>query len=259
MDPFTRDIIVIVVSFTLGLIDLSVGMGFGFTVTPVLILLGYSVTETLPAVLAASFVGGVISSISHQRLGNVDFDLKSRALKMAIIMGGIGALGMSVGVYFSFNIPEEYTQTYIGLITLLSGIFIQYKTRLTFKFTWLRISIMGLIGAINKGLTGGGYGPVITSGGILSGTDEKAAVAIQSLSESFVSMVGVFYYFFSGDCICWSLTRNTVFGVILAAPVAATILKKIDQDDIKIVITITSFVMGLAIIMKTWDLFIFSG
>jgi uncharacterized membrane protein YfcA len=248
----------VVVSFVLGIVDLSVGMGFGFTVTPILILLGYSVTETLPAVLASSFLGGIISSLSHQQLGNVDFNLESKALKMSILMGGIGAIGMYLGVYSSFNIPEQYTQTYIGLITLLSGIFIQFKKQLNFKFTWTRIGVMGLIGAANKGLTGGGYGPVITSGGILSGIDEKTAIAIQSLSESFVSLIGFFYYWFSGDFILWSLTRNVALGVIIAGPLAATFLKRIDKDDIKKIITFTSFIMSAAIIMKAWNIVIFS-
>jgi uncharacterized membrane protein YfcA len=53
MNTLVRDIKVVSVSFFLGLIDLSVGMGFGFTVTPVLILLGFSVIEAL-AVLRSS-------------------------------------------------------------------------------------------------------------------------------------------------------------------------------------------------------------
>ena len=257
MNALLRDLIVVLVSFVLGLVDLSVGMGFGFTVTPVLILLGYSVTDTLPAVLASSFIGGVISSLSHQRVGNVDFNIKSRAFKMSILMGAIGIIGMYIGVYFSFNLPEQYSQTYIGIITLLSGGFIQFKKRLQFKFTWVRITLMGLVGAANKGLTGGGYGPVITSGGILSGINEKAAVAIQSLSESFVSLIGFLYYYLYSEGILWSLTRNTALGVLIASPLAATILKNINENDIKKLITITSIIMSTAIIMKAWNLFLF--
>jgi uncharacterized membrane protein YfcA len=257
MNALLRDLIVVLVSFVLGLVDLSVGMGFGFTVTPILILLGYSVTDTLPAILASSFIGGVISSLSHQRLGNVDFNIKSRAFKMSILMGAIGIFGMYVGVYFSFNLPEQYSQTYIGIITLLSGVFIQFKKRLKFKFTWVRITLMGLVGAANKGLTGGGYGPVITSGGILSGINEKAAVAIQSLSESFVSLIGFLYYYLYSEGILWSLTRNTALGVLIASPLAATILKNINENDIKKLITITSIIMSTAIIMKAWNLFLF--
>lgn len=257
MNALLRDLIVVLVSFVLGLVDLSVGMGFGFTVTPVLILLGYSVTDTLPAVLASSFIGGVISSLSHQRVGNVDFNIKSRAFKMSILMGAIGIIGMYIGVYFSFNLPEQYSQTYIGIITLLSGGFIQFKKRLQFKFTWVRITLMGLVGAANKGLTGGGYGPVITSGGILSGINEKAAVAIQSLSESFVSLIGFLYYYLYSEGILWSLTRNTALGVVIASPLAATILKNTDENDIKKLITITSIIMSTAIIMKAWNLFLF--
>jgi hypothetical protein len=257
MNVLLRDIIVIFVSFLLGLVDLSVGMGFGFTVTPVLILLGFSVTDTLPAVLASSFLGGVISSLSHQRVGNVDFNMKSRAFKMSLLMGIIGVIGMYIGVYFSFNLPEQFSQTYIGIITFFSGVFIQLKKKLEFKFTWIRITLMGLIGAANKGLTGGGYGPVITSGGILSGINEKAAIAIQSLSETLVSLIGFIYYYLAGEAILWSLIRNTALGVIIAAPLAATIIKNIDEEEIKIVITFTSIMMSGAIIMKAWNLFIF--
>jgi len=242
----------------LGLIDLSVGMGFGFTVTPVLILLGYSVTETLPAVLLASSIGGVISSFSHHRLGNVDFAFGSRELKITILTGGIGALGVFLGVFSSFNIPEQYTQIYIGIITLMSGVFIQYKKQLSFTFSWRRMSIMGLLGAINKGLTGGGYGPVITSGGILSGIDEKAAIAIQSLSESFVSLVGFFVFWLSGNYIHWDPISTTVLGVIIASPLAAYVVKSINEGTIKKLITVIAVFMGVAIIMKALNLFIFS-
>jgi hypothetical protein len=259
LNPLLRDIAVISVSFILGLVDLSVGMGFGFTVTPLFILLGYKVTEALPAVLCASFIGGVISSISHQRIGNVDFDVNSRALKMAILAGAIGTLGIFLGVYFSFNIPEKYTQTYIGIITLGSGIFIQFKEKLSFKFSWIRISVMGLFGALNKGLTGGGYGPVITSGGILSGINEKAAIAIQSLSESFVSFIGFLYYFLLGKSVLWSLTTNASLGVVIAAPISAYFIKNISDETIKKMITVIATIMGFAIIMKAWSLLFFGS
>lgn len=252
-----RDAIVILVSFLLGLIDLSVGMGFGFTLTPLLILLGYSVTETLPAVLSGSFIGGIISSISHQRLGNVNFEFRSKPLKMVLLMGTIGVLGVFLGVYSSFNIPEKYSQTYIGIITLSSGIFIQFKKRLSFRFSWKRISLMGLIGAVNKGLTGGGYGPVITSGGILSGINERAAVAIQSFSESFVSLIGFMYYYLLGNTILWSLTLNTTLGVMIAAPISAYFVKKISEENITKLITTIAIIMGLLIIMKAWNLILF--
>lgn len=259
MQDFLTSVLVIAVSFILGVIDLSVGMGYGFSVTPVLILLGFSVTDTIPAVLAGSLLGGVISSISHQRLGNVDFEFKSKALKMAVLLGVIGAFGVFLGVYSSFSIPERYTQTYIGIITLLSGFFIQHEKQLRFRFTWLRISFMGLIGAVNKGLTGGGYGPVITSGGILSGIKEKTAIAIQSLSESFVSMVGFFYYLCSDTPLQWTLIRDTSLGVMIAAPIAAYFVKSIDEDLINKIIILFSIAMGSLIIMKAWNILIFSG
>jgi hypothetical protein len=44
---------------------------------------------------------------------------------------------------------------------------------------------------VNKGLGGGGYGPVITLGAIFSGIIEKSATAIATLAEGCVSAFGL--------------------------------------------------------------------
>jgi hypothetical protein len=48
----------------------------------------------------------------------------------------------------------------------------------------------GVVGAFNKGISGSGFGPIVTTGGLLVGLDEKATVFIQSFSELFASIVG---------------------------------------------------------------------
>lgn len=63
-------------------IDSSLGMGYGFTVTPTLLLMGYNPTSVVPAVLLSSIVGDVLSSIFHHQMKNVDFSLKSRETKI---------------------------------------------------------------------------------------------------------------------------------------------------------------------------------
>lgn len=53
-----------------GLVDVSLGMGYGFKVTPILLHLGFP-QQAVPSVLFSSFVGALLSSYFHHRLGNV--------------------------------------------------------------------------------------------------------------------------------------------------------------------------------------------
>src|SRR5919204_590251 len=48
----------------------------------------------------------------------------------------------------------------------------------------------GAAAGLNKGLGSGGYGPVVTLGGVMSGLLEKTSVAITTMSEGFASTAG---------------------------------------------------------------------
>jgi uncharacterized protein len=49
--------------------------------------------------------------------------------------------------------------------------------------------------AFNKGIGGGGYGPVLTLGQLYSGVYEKSAAAITSLAEGATSVAGIITFF----------------------------------------------------------------
>jgi uncharacterized membrane protein YfcA len=53
-----------------------------------------------------------------------------------------------------------------------------------------RLVFFAALAGVNKGLGGGGYGPVITLGGVFSGIIEKSATSIAALAEGCVSIVG---------------------------------------------------------------------
>jgi hypothetical protein len=65
-------------------------------------------------------------------------------------------------------------------------------------FCWRRIGGLGLVAALNKGISGGGYGPVVTGGQVLAGVRGRNAVGIASLAKGITSMVGVAAYLASG-------------------------------------------------------------
>ena len=108
-------------TFCSGVVDLSLGMGFGFTVTPVMLMLGFTPQEAVPAVLISSFVGGTASSVWNHRMHNVDFNRESQAFKIAAFTAGLGVIGSITGVFISFNLPVRIVGLYIGFIVIASG------------------------------------------------------------------------------------------------------------------------------------------
>lgn len=109
----------------------------------------------------------------------------------------------------------------------------------------------GLLAAFNKGLPGGGYGPLVTVGQIISGVGEKSAVSITVLSEVIVSLTAVFTYILIRANINWLLTSCLIINVSFSAPIAAFIVKRMENGKLKLLIGITTFFLGFVTILKT--------
>ena len=66
-----------------------------------------------------------------------------------------------------------------------------YKTPLAGQKFIERLPRLGLWASLNKGLSGGGYGPLVCGGQLLAGMNEKEAIGITSLAEGLVCVVDV--------------------------------------------------------------------
>ena len=242
--------LIAILSFVAGTVDMSLGMGYGFTVTPILLLIGYHPTQAVPAVLFASFVGGVLSSLSNQLLGNVDFRLAGQAFRTSATIGGLGSAGAILGALLAVGISEFVLNLYIGLLVTASGIFVLRSKGISFEFSWLKIVAISALGAFNKGLSGSGFGPIVTTGSLLSGIDEKASVSIQALSELPVSLVGFLTFLYAGTPIEWEATLALSLGVVLAAPIAAWFVQRMDAEKLRSFIGTAATLVGLFTLIK---------
>jgi uncharacterized membrane protein YfcA len=219
-------------------------MGYGFTVTPIMLMLGFTPQEAVPAVLISSFVGGLSSSIWNHKLHNVDFHFNSQAFKIASFTSALGVIGAILGVFMSFNLPVRIVGLYIGLLVIASGILVIISINLVSDFSWGKMMIISIIGSINKGLTGSGFGPVITTGSILSGIEEKESVSIQSLSEASVSLVGFLTYLLMQGYVNYHVAATMSIGVIFASPFAASIVHSIDSRVLRILVGVLALIIG---------------
>ena len=69
-------IAVAIIAFVFQYMSVSMGVGYGTVMTPVLLIIGLTPFQVVPAVLLSQFVGGVIGGIAHHRVGNIHLDFR---------------------------------------------------------------------------------------------------------------------------------------------------------------------------------------
>ncbi len=109
---------------------------------------------------------------------------------------------------------------------------------------------MGLIASFNKGISGGGYGPVVVGGQMLSGINEKNAVAITSLAEGLTCIVGVIVFLLTKGATNWILAPYLVIGAVLSVPLAAFSVKIIKVRYFRVIIGIATLTLGILTLGK---------
>ena len=262
-------ILILLVAFGAEFIDSTLGMGYGTTLTPILLLIGFEPLQIVPAVLLSELLTGLFAAFMHHKLGNVNFDFrndtesklkkrssklryipKSKASKVALLLGLMSVVGTIAAVLIAVNISKFYLNLYIGMLVLVMGIIILFKHRKIGRFSWKKIIGLGVIASFNKGMSGGGYGPVVTAGQILSGLKSKAAIAITSFAEGITCLVGVITYLLVKSSTQWNLAPFLIIGAMLSVPLSAHVIKIIKTNKLTLIISIVTICLGLLTLGK---------
>lgn len=236
----------VLLAFVCEYVDSTLGMGYGTILTPLLLLLGFGTTQTVPSVLLSEFVTGILAGFMHHRVGNVRFVRGSRALQVAAVLAACSVVGTLAAVYVAVNLPAWAVKLYIGVLVLAIGIYILVTLGKTFRFGWPKVVGLGLLAAFNKGISGGGYGPLVCGGQVVSGVEEKQAIAITSLAEGVVCLVGVIMYLVTGNGrIDWGLAPSLALGAVLSVPLAALTVKWVPLRRMRGAIGVAVTALGL--------------
>ena len=170
--------VVLIAAFLTGYIDTCVGGGHGTLLTPILILLGFAATMVASAVLLSEICIGIVATILNHRVGNIRLSHGEQHRRVLLVPAGCSLVGSFIAVTLAVNAPPKWVNAWIGLIIIAVGILLLAGRGIPREFSMRRIAVLGTIAAFNKGLSGGGYGPLLTSGQLLSGVSEKGAVSI---------------------------------------------------------------------------------
>ncbi len=172
-------------------VDSSLGMGYGTTLTPLLLIAGFEPLQIVPAVLFSEFLSGLAAGALHQRDGNVDLLRDPNARRTALLLTLLSAAGAVAAALIAISIPRFWFSLAIVTIVLAMGVVTLATLRRRIPYRPGNFIVVGLIAAFNKGLSGGGYGPLVTAGQVVSGMPAKNAVAITSVAEAFTCLVGL--------------------------------------------------------------------
>ena len=266
---------IVLLAFFCEYIDSTLGMGYGTTLTPVLLIIGFAPMQIVPAVLLSELISGLLAGFFHQKVGNVNLRPKSFNiadivkklktlgyiesfkrgvpihLKITLVLALCSIVGTIVAVFVAVNIPKFWLKLYIGCLVLVMGLTILATLNKSFSFSWRKIIGLGLLASFNKGLSGGGYGPVVTSGQILSGIESRSAVGITSVAEGLTCFVGVITYMLvAKNSIDWRLAPFIIIGAVLSVPLSAISVKRIGAKKLKLAIAILTIGLGAFTIIK---------
>ena len=263
-------------SFFCEYMDATLGMGFGTTLAPVLLIIGFDPLQIVPVVLISELFTGILSGVMHHREGNVDFSPKIISLpdigialrkigyietmrkhlpshlKVALLLAACSIVGTVGAVAIAVSIPKIWVKLYIGFLVFAMGVVILICYNKKFSFSWKKIVGLGLLASFNKGISGGGYGPVVTSGQILAGVQGKSAVGITSLAEGLTCAVGIAtYLLISKHPLDLRLVTFVMIGSISSVPFSAKSVKRITENRLKLAIAFLTIGLGICTIIDT--------
>jgi len=244
-------------AFACEFVDSSLGMGYGTTLTPILLLMGYELKLIVPVVLLSEFATGLTAGGFHHALGNVNFRLRSRDSKVTLALAGCGVIGATAAVQFLTRVPPFWAKLYFALMITSMGIIILIRRNSSYRFSWGKVGALGVISSFNKGMSGGGYGPLVVGGQVLSGCDAKNAVGCTSLAESLVCLVALIGFAMIGVFPSFGLAVPIVLGALLSAPCAAAMTRFLDSKlDLKRLVGSVVLILGLLCVYKVLGKFI---
>jgi len=262
-------VLIILIAFVAEYIDSTLGGGYGTLLTPILLLFGFSAIAVVPAILLSELFTGAFAAFMHHRVGNVAFDFnndkeseivkrlgklgympKSIDSKIAIVLALCSTIGGIIAVFVAVNISKSMLNSFIGAIVLVMGILILIKRKTGINFSWKKIVSIGALASFNKSLSGGGYGPLVTSGQILSGVNAKSSIAITSFAESFTCLVGLVTYIALGKTINWDILPFLIIGALLSVPLSAYSVKKMNTSKFTLIVGIAIVILGSTTLLK---------
>jgi len=232
-------------------IDSGLGMMYGTLLSPILILMGYNPKLVVPSILVSQGLGGVTGSIGHHKRKNSDFSGLTRDMKISLSIIIPGLLACAAGVIAGKLIPTLYMKSYIGILVIaMGGLCLR---PIYYTFTWKKMFGVGLLSGFNKAFSGGGFGPVTSTGKILGGVDPKVSVGTTTLAEVPICFVSFLLWLAFGGSLDWRFPVALSAGALIGGLIGPIVTAKINTKILRYIVGALAVISGIWLLV---DLFL---
>ncbi|MGZ0657138.1 sulfite exporter TauE/SafE family protein [Coraliomargarita sp. W4R53] len=236
--------------FACELIDSGLGMGYGTILTPTLLILGYNAQDIVPTILLSELLSGFTAAFFHHEIKNIDLSRNGKDLKCAAILASGSVAGVTAGVFLAVNMSKQMLNLGVGCIILFSGFFVLLLARRVVEYRTWKMVLLSIVASFNKAVSGGGYGPLVTSGQVLSGVQGKSSVGITSFAEAFTCLLAVSLFLAKGGVINFVIFIPMCAGALISVPFSVFAINKTRDDWLKTIIGVVTMVMGAVTVIK---------
>ncbi len=231
--------IFVLVGAIAGLIDCSVGMGFGLTSSTLLVSVNVAAAVASATVHFAEIATTIASGLAHWHAGSVD-------MKVLIRLALPGSIGAFLGANFLSNIDLSKSKVLISAILLILGFVLLYRNIFESQNINLLeindpkfLTFLGFSGGFIDASGGGGWGPVVTPTIMVSTSHEpRKVIGTVNAAEFFVALAASIGFLINLNKmeLDWSSVGGLALGGILAAPIAAKFVTKLHPKQLGIIV-----------------------
>ena len=223
------------------LVDGALGMAFGVTCGTVLLSSGIAPAVSSASVHLAEIGTTFTSGLSHWKLGNVSWPLVARI-----------AVPGAVGAYAGATVLSSLTASWVApaVAVLLFGLgavvivrsmrgHLRGGTRPAHSLRSRLLTPLGLSAGFLDAVGGGGWGPVATPTLLTAGKVEpRVTIGSVSTSEFFVTVAASagFLVSLGNEGVNASYVLALMAGGVVAAPLAALVVKRLDPSVLGVVV-----------------------
>jgi uncharacterized protein len=247
----TSDILIYMLGgFIAQMIDGALGMAYGVSATTFLLSFGVSPAAASASVHTSEIFTSGVSGLMHLRFGNVN----SKLFKNLLLPGIAGAI---LGAYILTSLEEynSYIKPVVSVYTMILGTIIIRKAlaaRRRKKKT-KNVGILAIVGGFLDSIGGGGWGPIVTSTLLAGGRNARYTIGSVNLAEFFVAFSSSITFIIFLGLNHFQVILGLVLGGMIAAPIAATLSRKLPVKTIMLAVGIVIIIVSLrTILLMLW-------
>jgi len=228
------------------LVDGTLGMGYGATSTSFLLAYGVPPAVSSTGVHVAEMFTTGASAVSHHKFGNIN----KKLVKHLLIPGVLGSI---TGAYLLADVIDgDVIKPFIAVYMMILAVVIIKKALVKniVKKKTKRLDLLASFGGFMDSVGGGGWGPIVTSTLLGRGRNPRYTIGSVNAAEFAVSFASGVTFMIFGGISGWQVIIGLILGGVIAAPLAAFLVNKIQRKPMMIAVGILIIILSLRTLSK---------